>query len=440
MSNVGVTPSPPFIEITDLPSCPAEFTYNSSQGTYTPLYGTLDTLVKTGSNLVLTEPSGNLYEFTLPTGSGPYAAGLWSETILPGGQITKVAGWTTTLYGQQPAEVDYYASSTASNPYEADVYTYNPSSGVNAGLCGSIQYLDWNTAAGGLVYNKQVVYSYYSGQTDSNDEVLGLIDDLQSVTTQYASGTVVRGHGTPAYTGNDTYYFRYYTSSSSTGFANGLMYELQPADYYALTVARGLAGEAVSQQLITIDVGVSNANLAGYATYAFQYNRDCRVASETVDDELRTDTFAYAEGAANQPGSQDANLWTTETVEQVHAGATASGTLASTETFYTNYLGQTILDDLVDPVSLLHTYTYSEYNEYSDVVLEAPSSAITGYWDGQGATVGVYNGATSPSNYHIHLGLPATLASPVQEDYYYDVPTQNGTTAGLLQWSASSTG
>ena len=363
---------------------------------------------------MLTEPSGALYEFTEPTGSGPYAAGLWTETILPGGQITKVASWTATVNGEQPAEIDYYASSTAFNantPYEEDLYSYNPSSGVNAGLCSSITYLDWNNSAGGPVYTEQVLNTYYSGQTDSSGETLGLVGDLQSVTTEYAVGTTVRGDGTPSYTGNDTYYFRYYTGSSSTGFANGLMYELQPADYYALTVNQNIAGESISQQLSAIDASVSNATLAGYATYAFQYNQVHRVTSETVFDGTRTDTFAYTAGAANQPGSQDANLWTMKTVETFSDN--------STETVYTNYLGQTLMDDVhgavSNPDSSQETYTYYEYDKYSDLVLEAPSSAITGYWDGQGTPVGTYNGNTSPNDYHIHLGLPATPASPVQE-------------------------
>ena len=48
--------------------------------------------------------------------------------------------------------VEQFASSSASQPSAEEIYQY-VSSGPNAGLCSSITYLDWNPAAGGLVYS-----------------------------------------------------------------------------------------------------------------------------------------------------------------------------------------------------------------------------------------------------------------------------------------------
>ena len=53
----------------NLPSCPT--TMKLSASGYTPQYGTKDTLVNTGSSLVLTEPDGTVYRFLPPTGAGP---------------------------------------------------------------------------------------------------------------------------------------------------------------------------------------------------------------------------------------------------------------------------------------------------------------------------------------------------------------------------------
>ena len=101
----------------------------------------------------------------------------------------------------------------------------------------------------------------------------------------------------------------------------------------------------------------------------------------TFDGWSQTETFQYTEGTDSQ---SDSNAWSYETVEKTYG---SDGNLQSTYTVYTNYLGQTLLSDLAD-TSGNHTFTYYQYNDSdgSALTLEAPSSAIAGYWDGTGSS------------------------------------------------------
>ena len=63
--------------------------YLEPQRNYEPLFGTTDTLVDNGTNLVLTTADGTRHLFSRPAddGTGPYATGSWLETILPSGAM-----------------------------------------------------------------------------------------------------------------------------------------------------------------------------------------------------------------------------------------------------------------------------------------------------------------------------------------------------------------
>ena len=149
---------------------------------------------------------------------------------------------------------------------------------------------------------------------------------------------------------------------------------------------------------------------------------------ETVFGKLRTETYAYTEGSddvQNADGSYNLNVWTRKTVETLADG--------STYTVYTNYLGQTILDDSANAAGAAHTYTYYEYDAIGDPTLEASSSAIAGYWDGQ-ETTAIGAGVVGATNdYRIHLSLSAT--GGLVQEYAYTPITVSGSNApaGLLR-------
>ena len=407
------------------------------------MYGTKYTLTEsqqTGGryDLLLTAPDGTVWQYAEPADGQAYATGPWEKTTLADGQTT-VVSWIDAdgqrssgpMPGDQAMVVDQYATATATAPEEEDQYTFTTDPVTGVELCSSITYLYWNSTVsngnggnGALVYGKQVQYAYY-GQGDPN----GLPGDLEFITTQYPSGTVVYtapGADNPGWTGSDTYYFRYYTGSGSGGFADGLRDKLLPAAYSSLAAYAAGLGESVD--------AVPDAYVDTHACFYYQYNNYNRVTSETVFGDLRTTTFQYIEGTDSQT---DTNAWTRETIE-----TNADG---STYTVYSNYLGETLLDDLYDPTDSAHpdTYTYYEYDSCGDVTLQASSSSITGYWNGQSDTaVGVYDGTIVPqTDFHIHLGLPATPVGPVEEfTYQYVYVSQFNTPSGLLESTSVADG
>ena len=91
-------------------------------------------------------------------------------------------------------------------------------------------------------------------------------------------------------------------------------------------------------------------------------------------------------------------------------------------TVYSNYLGQTLLDDLQDAATGTDTYTYYQYDAQGNPTLQAPSSAITGYWNGQSTSpVGTFNGSTSSASFSLAVS-PSDSGSPVTEWDYESAP------------------
>ena len=158
--------------------------------------------------------------------------------------------------------------------------------------------------------------------------------------------------------------------------------------------------------------------IAAKTCFYYQYGNASsnanRVTYEEVYGQLRNTSYAYTPGSDTQ---SDANLWTFKTVETQMDG--------STNTVYTNFLQETLFSDLYDPATGQHTFTYCQYDADGRMMLQASSSAIAGYWDGQ-STEFNYSGSTdTPDGFHIHLALPATANSPVQEYTYYNSTSGN---------------
>ena len=205
------------------------------------------------------------------------------------------------------------------------------------------------------------------------------------------------------------------------------MYEFQPAEYNNLVAYAQSQDEAVN--------AVPNSDAKTYSSFYYQYDSDDRVTFETIGG-LRTDTFTYIEGS----DSQNANVWACRTQETLADG--------STDTVYSNFLGQTILEDLHDKASGQDTYTYYEYNGNGDATLAAPSSAIAGYNDGDrnyltdgdgfGHAVGTPPSGTF-TDFRIHLKV--TGSGPVQEYAYTQISlSEFNTQADLLEYTSLADG
>ena len=84
---------------------------------------------------------------------------------------------------------------------------------------------------------------------------------------------------------------------------------------------------------------------------------------------MGTYTFAYT-ASSNTPGFQN---WAVKTVVTNPDG--------STDTVYSNFIAEVLLDDHYDPASLQHTIEFYGYNNQAQLVLDAAPSAVTGYSD-----------------------------------------------------------
>ena len=180
------------------------------------------------------------------------------------------------------------------------------------------------------------------------------------------------------------------------------MAELTPQ---AVAAAGGL-GQAESD---------STSALAQYMSYYYVYDSDYRVTRVSVNGSSgaglggsdyagwsQTETFQYTEGTDSQ---SDINAWTRKTIEWTYG---SDGNLQNTYTVYTNYLGQTLLSDLLD-TSGDHTFACYQYNNAdSDLMLQAPSSAIAGYWDGRAPRRPAIQSPTIPRA----SGLPTQRPAP----------------------------
>ena len=288
--------------------------------------------------------------------------------------------------GQRMAEVDQFASPSAAEPSEVDQYDYI-SSGPNAGLCDSITYLYWNSAAnngaGGLVYGKQVTYTYY-GTNDPN----GLPGDLQTITTQYAVGTTPAEFGTPDLERRRHLLLPLLHVDPRRQGLRPRTEKRNPAQRLQLAGgrrpqwdARGTAAAVIERQLRRL---YSSTTTPASTTSTTPFHR---VTLETVFGKLRTETFAYTDGHRRLQ-SDEPNAWAGKTVETLQTATPTRSTPTTSARPSSTTSGGSIS-------RRPHTYTFYEYDSYGDVTLQASSSAIARLRDGQAAPVGAYSGSTS---------------------------------------------
>jgi RHS repeat-associated protein len=246
----------------------------------------------------------------------------------------------------------------------------------------------------------RVLYEYYT--VDETDK--GLVGDLKRVRIQRCSGNCSSAN--PTWVDWLTTYYRYYTSSSSIGFSHGLKYVLNPEGYQRMVDA-GLTPESAT-----------DAQLAGYAEFYYEYESSKRVSKERrygTGTGSQAYTFAYT---ARVGGTDGFNEWKLKTVETRPDGATT--------TVYTNYLGQVILKDFQSGTK--HWYEYSEYDTEGRLIRKAMPSAVASYTQG----------SSSPQTLTVTLNTSSGLI--YENEYYGDADPAPGhlKTVNVKQGSGGS--
>ena len=252
----------------------------------------------------------------------------------------------TRYAGSRIAEIQRSTDSGHSTVVESFLYAY-AQSGENAARLESItvrRQADggaWSPVAG-------VRYTYY--QSGDSHGVLG---DLQAAVRQVVSNGVLSD--------GDTSYYRYYQSGESGGFAHGLKYVVSPRAFALLAADPAVADPYTA----------SDAQVAAYADHFFQYDAQCRVATEAVDGGTRSYGYSYQAGTSGG----DANQWASRTTETRPDG--------SRQTVYTNFLGAVLLKELSAGDD--QWVDFYSYDDQARLVMHATPAAVASYADNAGS-------------------------------------------------------
>ena len=335
----------------------ADFFARQTDGSYTAYYGSQDTLVHdTDDNLfVLTKPDGTVYQFyDLDQADRPQGA--FDESIAPSGATVVVTGWTEPGVGGRIAEVQY-ETTPGGTPYQLRAYTYT-TDGLDHIASITLQQYDANSPSG-WDYVRQITYGYY-GKYNGSNELFGLSGDLKTITTQQWDAT------SQTWTGDDTDYFRYYTTA---GHEHELERALLPNAYASFVSQYGDPADSANSG------DTQDDRIASFTCFYYTYDTDRRVSKEIVFGKSNESDYVtiinpgdYMVPISGEENSYDYNNWAKKSVE--------TDLNHNTTTVYTNYIGQTLLTDLYDAASGNHTITYYRYDTEGHLILTAEPSAF----------------------------------------------------------------
>jgi hypothetical protein len=303
-------------------------------GTYATLYGRLEVLTHDVANGVfnLLSPDGTVATFfDLSHATRP---GAFKKITSPGGNTTEVFASS----GGDILEVQRSSTIGGTTTTESFLYSFL-TSGANYGHLDNV-LLRRQINGGAWTNVRRAQYAYYG-----DGENFGTINDLKTVTRQTWDGSNWVALGTS--------YYRYYKSGDANGFVNGLRYALNAEAFAKLSAA------------VANPFTATNAEVAQFADYYFEYDSQRRVVKETVAAGSRTFTFAFTDSSF----SDGMNRWKRKTVETKPDG---------TQTIvYTNYIGLTMLE--LEKSGTDQWYRFTTYDDVGRALLTAESSAVTGY-------------------------------------------------------------
>lgn len=356
------------------------FTDNGG-GSYTPDFDYVQTLTADAANhlLILTDAVGKRWVFYDLSGTwNPERRGRLKEFDDRAGNIT------TTVYGTSGVTLDKLLEiqQTDTNPAILHRFTFSYNlSGASIGLLASVTYAQTVSAVTTTVRVSN--YSYYTTGGPN-----GPAGTLQRV--QLTDGTNVL----------ETTYYRY-DAADVTGFVP-LRYVVHPHAYDRLVAALG--SEAA------VDAA-SDATIAPYADFFFQYDAQRRVIQETVQgtgcgcgSAGSRGVFQYSYAVATHLQPDGPNVWSNK--------CTVTEPDGNQRIVYTNAAGQTMLSIYKDVLTGNQWRQYFVFNSDSSLASIANPSAVTGHDE---SLAGLVTSAHLPDNagywrlyeYYATTNLPA---------------------------------
>ena len=392
--------------------------FDADGGSYTARYGALETLVHDDVNglYIFTKTDGTQYEFydAASDSEDPHPQYGLHQVVSPSGAIVRVTDWWADegvdgVDGK--IKTVEYMTSDAEHAYQKRDFTY------------SVAYTDWgeedpwypdDIPIARRVRVATITLSEYDGQNWTNvrkttydyygdSESYGAAGDLKTVLTEQWNGS--------AWTGDDTYYYRYWTgeydSTTNPGHAHDLQRVLLPNAYAAALAEFNVTS---LDEIAENTQGINGKTIADFTCFYYEYDADHRVTDEVVFGASNESTFTNT----LSDNADGYNSWYRKNVETKRGDG---GAVLWTNTVYTNYIGQTLLTDLYDTHGTpstaddTHTLTYNRYGTPTDgidgndgkLILTVDSAAFVSqggdnpyYNDGLYADLINYAGGNSP--------------------------------------------
>jgi RHS repeat-associated protein len=321
--------------------------FDQNGSTYTPRMYLQETLTHDTANqqFVLTDTQGDVIRFWDFTSTLPASQqGQFQSFTDPAGNVTAVVSRNAA---GQPTEVHRSGNSGGIPTVESYLYAYY-GSGPNT---GQLAWVTLRRKINGGSYNtvRQALYTYYDGT-----QAHGNLGDLMTAQIKDGNGNVLA-----------TDYYRYYTGEAG-GYVHGLKYVFNSHSYDRLTAA-----------FPTTWSTATDAQVAPYADQYYEYDTTQRVTKQVLQANgsslaggagQGTFTFTYYLPSTNANGY---NSWHNKTLETLPDG--------STQTVYTNYIGEVMLQVFHDAATGNNWETFQKFDNSGRLILTAYSSALTGY-------------------------------------------------------------
>lgn len=346
-------------------------------GGYTALFGRLEVLTYDGVNgeFNLLKPDGTVITFN--NFSHATRPGLFKKITSAGGISTEVSANAEGDIVEVQRQVTIGSTTTT----ESFLYSFTSDFHLlNVVHRRDVNNLGWSNI-------RRAEYTYYG---DSED--YGSLNDLRTVTRQTWNGSSWSSIGTS--------YYRYYKAGAANGFVHGLKLALDAAAFDKLAA------------FVPDPYTATDAEVAQFADYYFEYDGSQRVTREIVAAGSQTFTFSYTDSAF----ANGFNNWRRKTVETRPDG--------SQTIVYCNSSGGTMLRILQSGSS--KWYTFNKFDSVGRIILTAESSAVTGYDDTKADLLN-YDAVTGKYQY---LSDTSGLISVF--DFY--TSTGSGGAAGYLQY------
>ncbi len=296
--------------------------------TYAPEFGGLSTLVWEGAEdqYVLTNSRGKkwlFYDHTVP-GSGRLKG------------IIDPAGEAASLTHDESGNLLRFEQSrggmSAAFDYAYEVLTDGP-----------LRLVEVRQSVNGRPV-RRALFDYYA-----DGEAHGLLGDLRLAMVEE------KEPGGAGWRRVRTRHYRYYDGITGSGYAHGLKYVVGAGAYERM---RGAGIDPVR---------ASDAEVAAYADYYFEYDGEQRVSREKLRGGREEFVFSYTSNPAN-PGHNAVDTWATRTQETRPDGSKVR--------VYSNAGGAMLLKVLENAAATRRWYEYNQYDGNYRRVLYAHPSAV----------------------------------------------------------------